>query len=228
MRGARAPMVPASRRANIRVLPGALTRPVAEAANGLMGDEIEATLAAVGPRLRAVREQRQTTLAQLSRASGVSVSTLSRLESGGRKPTLELLLRLARAHELPVDELLAGPPTSDPRVRPEPITRNGRTMLPLTRRPGGVQAYKMIVAPGERQHELQVHEGYEWMYVLNGQLRLRLGELDVIMRPGEVAEFDTRTPHWFGSASQHPVELLVLFGPQGERLHVRARPRSTE
>lgn len=193
-----------------------------------MGDEIEETLATVGPRLRAVREQRQTTLAQLSQASGVSVSTLSRLESGGRKPTLELLLRLARAYDIPVDELLTKPPTSDPRVRPEPITRYGRTMLPLTRRPGGVQAYKMIIAPDQRQHELQVHEGYEWMYVLNGQLRLLLGdELDIIMRPGEVAEFDTRTPHWFGSADQHPVELLVLFGPQGERLHVRARPRTT-
>jgi transcriptional regulator with XRE-family HTH domain len=204
-----------------------LTNPVAEAAKWLMGDEIEETLATVGPRLRAVREQRQTTLAQLSQASGVSVSTLSRLESGGRKPTLELLLRLARAHDIPVDELLTKPPTSDPRVRPEPITRYGRTMLPLTRRPGGVQAYKIIIAPGQRQHELQIHEGYEWMYVLNGQLRLLLGELDIIMRPGEVAEFDTRTPHWFGSADQHPVELLVLFGPQGERLHVRARPRTT-
>lgn len=192
-----------------------------------MDDEIGTTLATVGPRLRAVREQRQTTLAQLSQASGVSVSTLSRLESGGRKPTLELLLRVARAHEVPVGELLTEPPTTDPRLQPEPITRNGRTMLPLTRRPGGVQAYKIIIAPGERQHELQIHQGYEWMYVLNGQVRLLLGELDIIMRPGEVAEFDTHSPHWFGSADQHPVELLVLFGPQGERLHVRARPRAT-
>jgi len=204
-----------------------LTNDVAEAANVLMDDEIEETLATVGPRLRAVREGRQATLAQLSQASGVSVSTLSRLESGGRKPTLELLLRLARAHDMPVDELLTETPTSDPRVQPEPITRNGRTMLPLTRRPGGVQAYKIIIAPGQRQHEMQIHEGYEWMYVLNGQLRLLLGELDIIMRPGEVAEFDTHTPHWFGSNDQHPVELLVLFGPQGERLHVRARPRAT-
>jgi len=204
-----------------------LTNDVAEAANILMDDEIEETLATVGPRLRAVREGRQATLAQLSQASGVSVSTLSRLESGGRKPTLELLLRLARAHDMPVDELLTETPTSDPRVQPEPITRNGRTMLPLTRRPGGVQAYKIIIAPGQRQHEMQIHEGYEWMYVLNGQLRLLLGELDIIMRPGEVAEFDTHTPHWFGSNDQHPVELLVLFGPQGERLHVRARPRAT-
>jgi len=127
---------------------------------------------------------------------------------------------------MPLDELLTEPPTSDPRVHPEPITYPGRTMLPLTRRPGGVQAYKMIVAPSERQHEQQSHEGYEWMYVLNGRLRLLLGGLDIIMRPGEVAEFDTHTPHWFGSADQHPVELLVLFGPQGERLHVRARPRA--
>jgi transcriptional regulator with XRE-family HTH domain len=192
-----------------------------------MDDEIEETLATVGPRLRAVREQRQATLAQLSQASGVSVSTLSRLESGGRKPTLELLLRLARAHDMPVGELLTEPPTSDPRIQPEPITRNGRTMLPLTRRPGGVQAYKIIIAPGQHQHEMQIHEGYEWMYVLNGQLRLLLGELDIIMRPGEVAEFDTHTPHWFGSDDQHPVELLILFGPQGERLHVRARSRTT-
>lgn len=192
-----------------------------------MDEEIEQTLATVGPRLRAVRERRQTTLAQLSQASGVSVSTLSRLESGGRKPTLELLLRLARAHEIPLDELLTEPPTSDPRVQPRPITHRGRTMLPLTRRPGGVQAYKMIVAPGDHDHdrEQQSHVGYEWMYVLNGRLRLLLGELDLVMRPGEVAEFDTHTPHWFGSADQNPVELLVLFGPQGERLHVRARPR---
>ena len=191
-----------------------------------MDQEIDQMLAAVGPRLRAVRERRQSTLAQLSEATGISVSTLSRLESGGRKPTLELLLRLARAHELSLDELLTAPPTDDPRVQPAPITRHGRTMLPLTRRPGGVQAFKMVVAPGQRRSEPQSHEGYDWMYVLNGRLRLILGELDLVLRPGEVAEFDTHTPHWFGSANQHPVELLVLFGPQGERLHVRARPRT--
>ena len=191
-----------------------------------MADGIDETLATIGPRLRALRERRQVTLAGLSQASGISSSTLSRLESGGRKPTLELLLRLAGAHKVPVDELISGPATSDPRVQPEPITRHGRTMIPLTRRPGGLQAYKVIIEPGEPQHDQQSHEGYEWMYVLNGTLRLLLGELDLLMGPGEVAEFDTHTPHWFGSAGQHPVELLILFGRQGERLHVRARPRT--
>ncbi|MGW7532735.1 helix-turn-helix domain-containing protein [Amycolatopsis sp. NPDC054798] len=185
-------------------------------------------LHAVGPRLRALRKQRNATLTGLSETTGISVSTLSRLESGQRKPTLELLLALARAYQVPLDELVGAPPAGDPRLHPKPFVRQGRTYLPLTRRPGGLRAYKMILPP-ERSAEppdQRVHEGYEWMYVLSGQLRLMLGDHDVILRPGEVAEFDTHVPHWFGNAGTEVCEILALFGPQGERFHVRARPSS--
>jgi len=181
-------------------------------------------LDAMGPRLRAVRHKRGATLAQLSVTTGVSISTLSRLEAGRRRPTLELLLPLARALQVPLEELIGVPATGDPRVHAEAVQHHGRTLFPLTRHPGGMQAYKMVIPPGEPDGELQSHEGYEWMYVLAGRLRLRLGELDLVMKSGEVAEFDTHTPHWFGSTGPRPVELLVLFGPQGERLHIRARP----
>ncbi len=183
-------------------------------------------LAGVGPRLRALRRERGATLAQLSATTGISVSTLSRLESGQRRPTLELLLPLARAHQVPLDELVDAPPTGDPRVHPRPVRRHGVTFLPLTRRPGGVQAYKMIIPPGwpRGEPELQVHEGHEWLYVLSGRLRLLLGEHDLGLAAGEVAEFDTRTPHRLGNPGPGPTELLILFGPQGERAHVRAHP----
>jgi transcriptional regulator with XRE-family HTH domain len=184
-------------------------------------------LDAVGPRLRAVRQQRGATLAGVSADTGISVSTISRLESGGRKPTLELLLALARAYQVPLDELVGVARPPDPRVHGKPVMRNGRTLIPLNQRPGGPRAYKMIVPPGEPDDEQKSHEGYEWMYVLSGRLRLRLADLDFVMKAGEAAEFDTRTPHWFGSAGPEPAEILVLFGPQGERLHVRARPRNT-
>ena len=180
----------------------------------------------VGPRLRALRQQRGATLASVSAATGISVSTLSRLESGGRKPTLELLLALARAYQVPLDELVGVPTPGDPRIRMRPVQRNGRTLIPLTRQPGGIRAYKMIVPAGEPEGDQKSHEGYEWMYVLSGRLRLRLGQHDFVMKPGEAAEFDTRTPHWFGSPGPEPTEVLVLFGPQGEHIHVRARPRS--
>ncbi|GAA4803503.1 helix-turn-helix domain-containing protein [Tomitella cavernea] len=190
------------------------------------GGDIDETLERVGPRLREVRERRGATLTDVSGASGISVSTLSRLESGSRRPTLELLLRLARAHDVPLEELVHGAATEDPRVRRSAVRKGARTFLPLTRRPGGVQAFKMIIGPEGAPGRQRSHEGYEWMYVLGGRLRLLLGALDLVLGAGEAAEFDTHTPHWFGSADGHPVELLVLFGPQGERMHVRARPRS--
>lgn len=190
-------------------------------------DQLDAVLTAVGPRLRALRQQRETTLTDLSAETGISVSTLSRLESGQRRPTLELLLPLARSHGVQLDELVDAPLTGDPRVDLRPVTRYGMTMVPLSRHAGGVQAYKLVI-PAARHPvtpEPQTHEGYEWIYVLSGRLRLVLGAHDVVLAPGEAAEFDTRVPHWFGSAGAEPVEVLSLFGPQGERLHLRARPR---
>jgi transcriptional regulator with XRE-family HTH domain len=191
-----------------------------------MDSTLEQVLTTVGPRLRALRQRREMTLADLSAATDISVSTLSRLESGQRRPNLELLLPLARAHRVPLDELIGAPATGDPRIHAQPTTRNGMTILPLTRRPGGLQAYKLVIPTTRAQQapELQVHEGYEWLYVLSGQLRLMLGEHDLVLRAGEAAEFDTRIPHWFDRAGSEPVELLSLFGPQGERMHVRARP----
>jgi transcriptional regulator with XRE-family HTH domain len=189
-----------------------------------MDEDLNITLDAVGPRLRALRRQRDTTLADLSANTGISVSTLSRLESGSRRPTLELLLPLARAHGVTLDELVDAPPTGDPRIHLRPVQRFGMTMLPLTRRAGGIQAYKLVIPARSRrrQPDLKTHEGYEWVYVLNGRLRVVLGEHDLVLQPGEAAEFDTRVPHWFGAAGTEAVEFLSLFGPQGERAHLKA------
>jgi transcriptional regulator with XRE-family HTH domain len=193
-----------------------------------MDDDLDRALDAVGPRLRALRQQRETTLADLSAATGISVSTLSRLESGTRRPTLQQLLPLARAHGVTLDELIDAPPTGDPRIHLRPVTRHGMTMLPLTRRAGGIQAYKLVIPAGSRRREPepQTHEGYEWLYVLNGRLRLVLGNQDLVLSPGEAAEFDTRVPHWFGAAGAESVEFLSLFGKQGKRAHLRAAPES--
>lgn len=188
--------------------------------------DFDGVLDAVGPRLRALRRQRGATLAELSETTGISVSTLSRLESGQRRPTLELLLPLARAHQVQLDELVDAPATGDPRIHARPFQRHGSTFIPMTRRPGGLQAYKQIIPPHwpPGEPDLRVHEGYDWFYVLSGTIRLLLGEHDIVLRPGEVAEFDTRTPHWIGNPGSEPAEVLSLFGPQGERLHVRAQP----
>jgi len=193
----------------------------------MSADATSKVLDGVPERLRALRRERGTTLKELAEQTGISVSTLSRLESGGRRATLDLLLPLAQAHGVPLDELVGAPPTGDPRIHGRPVRRHGMTYVPLSRTLGGLQAYKQLIPAGARTRpELQTHDGYEWLYVLAGRLRLLLGEHDLVLGPGEAAEFDTRVPHAILGADRRPVELLSLFGPQGERMHVRARSTS--
>ena len=190
-----------------------------------LSQKLESTLAQVGPRLRAVRAHRGRTLTDVAEQTGISKSTLSRLESGQRRPSLELLLPLAEAYRVPLDDLVGAPEVGDPRIRLKPHARKGRTVVPLSQRPGGVQAWKVVIPKQTAAPELKSHEGYEWMYVLSGRLRLLLDGHDVVLDVGQVAEFDTRVPHWFGSTGDGPVEVLSVFGPQGERMQQRAAPR---
>ncbi len=180
--------------------------------------------ARVRGRLRQLRTERGLTLQQVADAAVLDVSTLSRLESGKRRLAIDHLPGLAAALGVSVDELLGPAVTPDPRVRREPVTRNGMTMWPLTHAgpAGGLQAWKWRIEADRTTppDPLPVHEGHDWMYVLSGRLRLLLGDQDVVIEPGEAVDFSTLTPHWFG-AVDGPVEVIAIFGPQGERVHVR-------
>jgi transcriptional regulator with XRE-family HTH domain len=175
-------------------------------------------------RLRQLRTDGGLTLQQVADAARLDVSTLSRLESGKRRLAIDHLPGLAAALGVSIDDLLAPAVTPDPRVRTEPRTEHGFTVWPLTHRgpAGGLHAYKFLVPPSrdDPPDVLPVHEGYDWMYVLSGRMRLILGEDDLVVEAGEAVEFSTLTPHWFGALDE-PVELIAIFSPHGERLHLR-------
>jgi transcriptional regulator with XRE-family HTH domain len=126
-------------------------------------------LAEVGPRLRRLRTRRGVTLTALAAKTGISKSTLSRLESGQRKPSLELLLPLAEAHQVPLDELVGASDVGDPRIRLKPRNRNGRMVFPHTQQSSGLHVWKVNIPP-ERARQLRTHDGYEWLYV-EGMIR---------------------------------------------------------
>jgi transcriptional regulator with XRE-family HTH domain len=184
-------------------------------------DDIEAH---VRRRLRELRTQRGMTLEDVARAADIDISTLSRLESGKRRFALDHLPRLAAALSISTDELMRAPEAEDPRVRGASHSRDGITYWPLTRGgpAGGLHTFKIRVSARRRTPpaELPVHDGQEWLYVLSGNLRLLLGDRDFTIKPGEAVEFSTWTPHWFGTVDG-PVEAIAIFGPHGEKLHIR-------
>jgi transcriptional regulator with XRE-family HTH domain len=186
--------------------------------------DIAAVLDQVGARLKRLRTQRRMTLTGVAKATGISKSTMSRLETGGRRPTLELLLALSHAYRVPLDDLVAAPEQGDPRVQFKPGRVKGRTVIPLTRQPDGMQAWKIVIPTSKVTPEPRAHDGYEWIYVLSGHMRFVLGDQDWVLGPGEVASFDTRVPHWFGSTGDEPAEILSIFGRPGERMTLRTTP----
>ncbi len=184
----------------------------------------ESVDARVRRRLRELRVEQGLTLQQVSDRAHIDISMLSRLESGKRRLALDHLPGLAAALGVSTDELLGGAPTADPRVRGEPVTRDDMTMWPLTNRAsGGLRTFKILISAKRRRppplHKLRVHDGHDWMYVLDGRMRLLLGDQDLVVEPGEAVEFSNATPHWFG-AVDGPVELIAVFGPHGERTHL--------
>ncbi|MGA5410182.1 helix-turn-helix domain-containing protein [Streptomyces lavendulocolor] len=193
-------------------------------------EDVDGTPAAMGPRLRAAREHHGATLAGVGRATGISPSTLSRIETGRRKPTLEVLLRLSKEYGVSLDELAgtAPAPAAEPRATAPLSLGDDKVVLPLTRYVGGLHVHKHVVParqdPPARPRQFS-HDGYEWLCVLYGRLWLALGDQDLVLTPGDVAEFDTRTPHGMANVSLGgPVEYLVMFGPQGERQRPRTPP----
>lgn len=151
----------------------------------------------------------------------MDASTLSRLESGARRLTLDHLPTLARALGVRVNDLLGAPPTEDPRVRSAPRTRDGMTFWALNQHPdgSGQHAFKIRLNRDRREPCTRTHEGREWLYVLSGRLRLVLGEKEFVLERGEAAEFSTWAPHWMG-ALDGPAEVIAIFGPHGEGVHL--------
>lgn len=173
----------------------------------------------IGARLRALRHGRGWTLEEMATRAELSPSTLSRLESGKRQASLELLLPLTRQLGISLDDLVS-PSVPDPRVRRRPVVReDGLVITPLAPEGAPVETYKVTYPPVAQVPEPRVHDGYEWLYVLAGKLRLILGDQDLVLSRGEAAEFDTRIPHCMSAVGSRPAQVLSIFNADGMRMH---------
>lgn len=178
----------------------------------------------VRARLRALRTTRGMSLDDLAARTALSPSTISRLETGKRSIGLDVLVPLAGALGVGLEELLDGAADEDVVIRPVPDRQGDRAATTAVvwrlSRPGSpIAALKMRLDPVARPPEQRVHPGHDWFFVLEGRVRLWLGDRELLVEAGEAAEFTTMTPHAF-AAEGAPAEVLVLFGRDGEHAHV--------
>jgi transcriptional regulator with XRE-family HTH domain len=173
----------------------------------------------VRTRLRSLRNTLGLSLDELAARTNLSPSTISRIETGKRTISLDILLPLARALQVDFDELLDVRSDDDVVIRPIPHSSGERTSWMLSRPTASTIAVKMRMEPTRKTQELRVHPGHDWFFVITGQVRLSLGEREIIVQAGESAEFTTMTPHAF-AAVDGPAELIMIFDRDGQRAHV--------
>jgi transcriptional regulator with XRE-family HTH domain len=168
----------------------------------------------VAPQLRALRRRAALTLETAARAAGLSPAHLSRLETGHRQPSLPMLLALARVYGTTVSDLLGETAAErDAVVRAadmEPTAAGGWTYWQAGAPGRGMQALRVHVPYGSQGDIVRVHPGEEWLYVLKGRLRLRLGDAAHRLAPGDSAHFDSLTPHRIAAQDPDGVELLFV------------------
>ncbi|UDY35216.1 helix-turn-helix domain-containing protein [Dermatobacter hominis] len=182
-----------------------------------MADDVE-TIARV--RIRSLRRSLGWTLDDLAERSHLSPSTVSRIETGKRTISLDVLVALAGALQVEVGALIDQAPDDDVVIRPEPVEHHwpGATVWPLTRPTGAMSAIRVRLEPTDEQHDPQVHPGHDWVYVLAGRIGLTLGERVIRLRAGEAAEFSTMTPHAIAAIGR-AAELIMVFDGDGHRAH---------
>lgn len=177
---------------------------------------VESTVRA---RLRALRTTLGLSLDDLAAQTNLSASTISRVETGRRTISLDVLVPLARALHVDLDALLDVHGDDDVVIRPTSTTVDGVTTWMLSRPTGRTIAVKMRIEPTAVRPEQRVHPGYDWMFVIKGRVRLFLGDRELVVKTGEAAEFATMTPHAFGAIGA-AAEVIMIFDRDGQQAHV--------
>lgn len=173
----------------------------------------------VRTRLRSLRTTMGLSLDELAARTNLSPSTISRVETGKRTISLDVLLPLASALQVDLDELLDVHGDDDVVIRPAPSRAGTSTTWVLSRPTSATTAIKMRLRPRTGPVEQQVHPGHDWFFVIEGRVCLHLGERQIVVEAGEAAEFTTMTPHAV-TALDGPAELIMIFDRDGQRAHV--------
>ncbi len=173
----------------------------------------------VRSRLRSLRNTLGLSLDELAIQTNLSPSTISRVETGNRTISLDVLVPLARALHVDLDALLDVHSDDDVVIRPTPSSADGITTWMLSRPTGRTIAVKMRFEPTNRRPEQRVHPGHDWMFVIKGRVRLFLGDREMVVETGEAAEFATMTPHACAAIGA-PAEVIMIFDRDGQRAHV--------
>jgi transcriptional regulator with XRE-family HTH domain len=169
----------------------------------------------IGPRLRHIRLEKGFTVETLAAAAGLSKGFLSRLERGTKRPSVETVLRLSAALEVPVD-LLFGEQTTDDTVRISRAAGRTRSVEDpgnysfelLTPKGSTMEAFLFHVG-AEPTGKGQQHDGEEMFLVLSGTVEMRTPDRSYVLEAGDCAYFPGHLAHQMRRIGPEPATAVI-------------------
>lgn len=181
----------------------------------------------LGAKLRHLRMRKKLGLVELGKHTGLSASMLSQLENGKLVPTLPTLARIAMVFDVGMDyffgdrkkKLLFNTVRNGERIRfpdraDSPAPAWFFECLAFSSQSKSMQAYLATIQPRERQRaEEHVHDGAEFVYVLEGELSIIYGDEEQILKAGDSAYFDGSEPHGYRATGDANARAIVVTTP---------------
>lgn len=168
----------------------------------------------VGREIRRWRRTRGLTLAQISGASGLNVGYLSQIENEKALPSLDALVAIAAALDVPAAWLLLDSSSAPRVVRASERPRISAGPAEATEVDGGTSRdlciIEAIVPPGH-QTGVHAHNGDEHHVVLSGRFKMTQGEHVVEIGPGDYLAWDPAVPHDVENVSDEPGRVLIIY-----------------
>ncbi|MEE9453262.1 MAG: cupin domain-containing protein [Paracoccaceae bacterium] len=168
----------------------------------------------VGAKVRALRRELNMTLQDVAEKSGLSAGFISLVERDMSYPSLTTLMKIARAVQTSVQNLVIIPEGSGEinlakdRKEIEVIIGNVRYARLNSQFEGSVMNAFEITLPPHYSSQVATHTGEEFFFILEGTLTQTLGEVEKQMQPGDAAHFQSNLPHMWSNPSDLPVRIL--------------------
>ena len=192
---------------------------------GNISGSSQANMDEIGVRIKKLREEKGISLDELSSRTGFDAEVLKKIESREILPQLGMIIKLSKSLDAAFGQMICG--SGD---KPYAITRlkDQKAISRSTSKKGGkdVYSYKSLAPEVQGRNmeplivqlqetsekEISIHDGEEFIYVLNGTVLLELGDDHYELEPGDSAYYLSNIPHWIASKSGSATILATIYG----------------
>lgn len=185
----------------------------------------EDILVKVGERVKRVRESRGLSFQDISLRTDIDVSMLKQIEEGALAPPLGTVIKLAKALEMKIGYFISGEEDraytivrrDDRKVVSRYDSKRAKyygyeyESLAPHKKDRHMEPFLVTLEPAETEEERSAHDGQEFIFVLEGNMEVRLGEEIHILEPGDTIYYDSTIPHLVKCHGNRTTKILAVL-----------------